>query len=243
AIHVPVEELVPYIDWSPFFHTWELRGVYPAILEHPRHGEEARKLHADAMELLERIIRERRLEPRGVYGFFPAHRRGDDVVIFEDESREQPLATFHFLRQQMVKDDGKPNWCLADFIAPGSDMEGSQGSDDGAPAAAHRRKAHLIRDYLRAFAVTSGHGLMELVLEFKAAHDDYNAIMAEALADRLAEAFAEYLHQRVREEWGYGRGENLSNEDLIKERYRGIRPAAGYPACPDHTEKRTLWRV
>jgi 5-methyltetrahydrofolate--homocysteine methyltransferase len=243
TIHVPVEELVPYIDWSPFFHTWELRGVYPAILKHPKHGEEARKLHVDALELLDRIVREKRLEPRGAYGFYPAQRSGDDVVLYEDEARARPLARFHFLRQQIARDDDKPNWCLADFIAPGPDMEDGPAPDAGEPAAAHRRKPRVIRDYLGVFAVTSGHGLPELVAEFKTAHDDYNAIMAEALADRLAEAFAEYLHRRVRDEWGYGRGENLSSDDLIKERYRGIRPAAGYPACPDHTEKRILWEL
>ncbi|MGA3267996.1 MAG: methionine synthase [Verrucomicrobiota bacterium] len=223
---VSLTDLVPLIDWTPFFHTWELRGVYPKILQHEKHGEEARKLFADAQKLLEQIVRENLLEPRGVYGFFPANRIGDDVELYIDESRAEVLATFHFLRQQIAKDDGTPNWCLADFVAEKGD--------------AHRAPLH---DYLGAFAVTSGHGLKELVDRFKADHDDYNAIMAEALADRLAEAFAEYLHQRVRTEWGYGRGENLSQEDLIAEKYRGIRPAAGYPACPDHSEKRTLWTL
>jgi len=214
------------IDWTPLFHTWELRGVYPKILQHEKHGEEARKLFADAQKLLEQIVCENLLEPRGVYGFFPANRIGDDVELYIDESRAEVLATFHFLRQQIAKDDGTPNWCLADFVAEKGD--------------AHRAPLH---DYLGAFAVTSGHGLKELVDRFKADHDDYNAIMAEALADRLAEAFAEYLHQCVRTEWAYGRGENLSQEDLIAEKYRGIRPAAGYPACPDHSEKRTLWTL
>ncbi len=221
--HLPrisLEDLVPFIDWTPFFHTWELRGVYPKILQHEKHGEEARKLFADAQELLEKIVADKLLQPRGVYGFFPANRIGDDVELYSGDSREQILATFHFLRQQIAKDDGTPNWCLADFVA-----------------------AKTSEDYLGAFAVTSGHGLETLVKKFKADHDDYNAIMAEALADRLAEAFAEYLHKRVREEWGYGREENLQVNDLIQEKYRGIRPAAGYPACPDHTEKEILWKL
>jgi 5-methyltetrahydrofolate--homocysteine methyltransferase len=213
-----LEMLVPFIDWSPFFHTWELRGVYPKILQHEKHGEEARKLFADAQSLLNRIINEKLIQTRCVYGIFPANRVGDDVEIYTDESRATVRTKFHFLRQQMDKGDGSPNWCLADFIAP---------------------KPHP--DYLGGFAVTSGIGLDALVKQFKDAHDDYNAIMAEALADRLAEAFAEWLHREVRAELGYGRLENLTNEDLIAEKYRGIRPAAGYPACPDHTEKGILW--
>lgn len=215
-----VRELIPFIDWSPFFHTWELRGVYPKILEHEKHGEEARKLFADAQKLLARINAENLLRPRGVYGFFPANRVGDDVELYADDSRSQVVATFHFLRQQIEKGDGTPNWCLADFIGTRS-----------------------LRDFIGAFAVTSGHGLEELVKEFKADHNDYDAIMAEALADRLAEAFAEWLHYRARVEWGYGRNENLLPEEFIDEKYRGIRPAAGYPACPDHTEKLILWRL
>ncbi len=221
-LRVTLEELVPFIDWTPFFHTWELRGVYPKILQHEKHGEEARKLFADAQELLEKMVSEKLLRPRGVYGLFPANRVGDDVELYTDESRTGVLTTFHFLRQQIEKTDGTPNWCLADFVAP---------------------KHSTSKDYLGAFAVTSGHGLKELVEKFKAGHDDYNAIMAEALADRLAEAFAEFLHQRVREDWGYGRKEQLTNADLIAEKYCGIRPAAGYPACPDHTEKRILWQL
>jgi 5-methyltetrahydrofolate--homocysteine methyltransferase len=221
-----LSDLVPFIDWTPFFHTWELRGVYPKILQHEKHGEEARKLFADAQKLLEQIVANRWLEPRAVYGFFPANRVGDDVQLYTDDSRTTVLTTFHFLRQQIEKTDGTPNWCLADFVAPAS--------GDRTP----RRQ-----DYLGAFAVTSGFGLDELVKRFKADLDDYNAIMAEALADRLAEAFAEFLHRRVREEWGYGRAEGLSPEDLIAEKYRGIRPAAGYPACPDHTEKNILWKL
>jgi 5-methyltetrahydrofolate--homocysteine methyltransferase len=220
TIDVPLEKLVPFIDWSPFFHTWELRGVYPKILQHEKHGEEARKLFADARTLLDEIIRKKLIQPKAVYGFFPANRVGDDVELYTDESRSKILTTFHFLRQQIEKGDGTPNWCLADFIAP-----------KGSP------------DYIGGFAVTSGHNLKELVEKFKADNDDYNAIMAEALADRLAEAFAEFLHKRAREEWGFGKVENLKSEELIEEKYRGIRPAAGYPACPDHTEKGILWQL
>jgi 5-methyltetrahydrofolate--homocysteine methyltransferase len=222
AIDASPGELVKFIDWSPFFHTWELRGRYPAILNHEKHGEEARKLFADAQKLLNEIVSKKLIQPRGVYGFFPANRIGDDVEIHRDEerNRDQVRATFHFLRQQIVKDDGTPNWSLADFVAP-----------ENQP------------DFIGGFAVTSGHGLKELVEKFKADHDDYNAIMAEALADRLAEAFAEFLHKRAREQWGYGKTEKLTPEDLIEEKYRGIRPAAGYPACPDHTEKGILWKL
>jgi 5-methyltetrahydrofolate--homocysteine methyltransferase len=213
-------ELVPFIDWSPFFHTWELRGVYPKILQHEKHGEEATKLFSDAQKLLDEIVGKKLIQPKAVYGFFPANRVGDDVELYTDESRSKVLTTFHFLRQQIEKGDGTPNWCLADFIAP-----------KGSP------------DFIGGFAVTSGHNLKELVEKFKADHDDYNAIMAEALADRLAEAFAEFLHKHAREEWGFGKIENLKPEDLIEEKYRGIRPAAGYPACPDHTEKEILWQL
>jgi 5-methyltetrahydrofolate--homocysteine methyltransferase len=236
SARVTLSELVPLIDWTPFFHTWELRGVYPKILQHEKHGEEARKLFADAQQLLEKIVGEKLLQPRAVYGLFPANRVGDDVELYLDESRTGVLATFHFLRQQIEKTDGTPNWCLADFVAPreGRRVADPNIRDGGTPS---------LPDYLGAFAVTSGHGLKELAGKFKADHDDYNAIMAEALADRLAEAFAEFLHQRVRKEWGYGRNENLSHEGLVGEKYRGIRPAAGYPACPDHTEKGMLWKL
>ncbi|MFN3409732.1 MAG: vitamin B12 dependent-methionine synthase activation domain-containing protein, partial [Limisphaerales bacterium] len=217
---VTLEDLVPFIDWTPFFHTWELRGVYPKILQHEKHGEEARKLFADAQAMLQRITRERLLTPRGVYGLFPANRVGDDVEIYTDETRATVRATLRFLRQQMAKEDGSPNWCLADFIAP-----------RGTP------------DHIGAFAVTAGHEVKAIADEFKRAHDDYSAILIEAVGDRLAEAFAEYLHKRVRDEWGFGRAENFTNEDLIAEKYRGIRPAAGYPACPDHTEKAVLWAL
>ena len=215
-----LETIARLIDWTPFFHTWELRGVYPAILNHERHGEEARKLFADAQDLLAKVIREKLLTPRCVYGLFPANRVGDDVEIYTDESRQTVRTTFHFLRQQVEKTDGSPNWCLADFIAP-----------KGQP------------DYLGGFAVTAGAETKSRADAYKAAHDDYSAIMIEAIADRLAEAFAEFMHKRTRDEWGFGRNENLTSEQLIHEEYRGIRPAPGYPACPDHTEKGILWSL
>ena len=240
---VSLSDLVRFIDWSPFFHTWELRGVYPKILQHEKHGEEARKLFADAQELLEKIIAGKLIAARGVYGFFPANRVGEDVELYTDESRKKVLMTFHFLRQQMEKTDGTPNWCLADFIAPQSAAGVSPADQTSNGTSGKMPEARFPADHLGAFAVTSGHGIDELVKKFKADHDDYNAIMAEALADRLAEAFAEFLHRRVREEWGYGKAEKLTTEDLIREKYRGIRPAAGYPACPDHTEKGILWKL
>jgi 5-methyltetrahydrofolate--homocysteine methyltransferase len=215
-----LDELVPFIDWSPFFHTWELRGRFPAILDDPAVGEQARQLYEDAQKLLQDIVNGKLYQARGVYGLWPANSRGDDVDLYVDESRRDRLATFHFLRQQMRKPENQFNHCLADYIAP---------ADSGRC------------DYLGAFAVTAGLGADELAKQFEADHDDYNAIMAKALADRLAEAFAEYLHERARRDWGYGRDEHLTKEDLIREAYRGIRPAAGYPACPDHTEKRTLF--
>ncbi len=222
---ITLADLVSCIDWSPFFHSWELRGRYPAIFNHEKYGEQARKLFDDAQALLDRVVREKLLTARGVYGFFPANSIGDDVEIYRDETRGEPLAAFHFLRQQIEKPEGQGNLCLADFIAPKD-------------AAAGR-----LRDHLGLFAVTAGIGVDTLAKQFKADHDDYNAIMIEALADRLAEAFAEYLHRRVRREWGYGAAEDLTVEQMIDEEYRGIRPAAGYPACPDHTEKWTLWDV
>ncbi len=218
----PLATLREFIDWSPFFHTWELKGVYPRIFDHAEYGAQARQLFEEANALLEKIIAESLLTARGVYGLFPAIAVGDDVQLYTDEARCQTLARFHFLRQQSNREGSEPCRSLADFIAP---------KETGLP------------DHVGAFAVTSGIGLKELCDRFKAGHDDYNAIMAEALADRLAEAFAECLHKRVREEWGYGCGEGLSTEDLIGEKYRGIRPAAGYPACPDHTEKGTLWHL
>ena len=218
----PLATLREFIDWTPFFHTWELKGVYPRILEDERQGEQARQIFAEGNALLDRMIAEKLITARGVYGLFPANAVGDDVELYTDESRGTVLERFHFLRQQANREGNEPCRSLADFIAP---------------------KETGLRDHMGAFAVTSGIGLKALCDGFRAKHDDYNAIMAEALADRLAEAFAECLHKRVRDEWGYGRAEGLSPADLIQEKYRGIRPAAGYPACPDHTEKGALWRL
>jgi 5-methyltetrahydrofolate--homocysteine methyltransferase len=220
----PLATLRDYIDWTPFFHTWELRGVYPQILENEKYGEQARTLFAEANALLDEIVSKKLLRARGVYGLFPANAVGDDVELYLDASRSQVHSRFHFLRQQTEKKDKKnePNRSLADFIAP---------------------KSTGLRDHIGAFAVSTGFGLKELCDGFRAKQDDYNAIMAEALADRLAEAFAECLHERARREWGYGESEALTPRELIAEKYRGIRPAAGYPACPDHTEKGTLWSL
>jgi 5-methyltetrahydrofolate--homocysteine methyltransferase len=218
----PLATLRDFIDWSPLFHAWGLKGVYPRILEHEQQGEQARQLFADANTLLDRIIEKNLITARGVYGFFPASAVGDDIELYADDKREKVLERFHFLRQQANREGSEPCRSLADFIAP---------------------KETGLSDHIGAFAVTSGIGLKELCDKFRADNDDYNAIMAEAVADRLAEAFAECLHKRVRDEWGYGSEEGLSNEDLIAEKYRGIRPAPGYPACPDHTEKGTIWRL
>ena len=218
----PLVKLRDFIDWTPFFHTWELKGVYPRIFEHPEHGAQARQIFSEANALLDVIIEKKLLTARGVYGFFPASAVGDDIELYTDDARKDVVQKFHFLRQQSNREGSEPCRSLADFIAP---------------------KETELRDHIGAFAVTSGIGLRELCDEFRAKHDDYNAIMAEAIADRLAEAFAEYLHKRARCEWGYGCDESLSNTDLIQEKYRGIRPAAGYPACPDHTEKGPLWRL
>ena len=218
----PLATLRDYIDWSPLFHAWGLKGVYPRIFEHEQQGEQARQLFTDANGLLDRMIEKNLITARAVYGFFPASAVGDDIDLYTDGKRENVLETFHFLRQQANREGSEPCRSLSDFIAP---------KETGLP------------DHIGAFAVTSGIGLKELCDKFRADNDDYNAIMAEAIADRLAEAFAEYLHKRVRNEWGYGCQENLSPAELIQEKYRGIRPAAGYPACPDHTEKGTLWRL
>ena len=220
--HFPLATLRDFIDWTPFFHTWGLKGVYPRILEHDGQGVQARQIFTEANALLDVIIRKKLITARGVYGFFPASAVGDDVELYTDDTRHEALERFHFLRQQSNKEGNEPCRSLADFIAP---------------------KETALPDHIGAFAVTTGIRLQELCDDFRAKHDDYNAIMAEAIADRLAEAFAECLHKRVRDEWGYGREEGLSNADLIQEKYRGIRPAAGYPACPDHTEKGTLWRL
>jgi 5-methyltetrahydrofolate--homocysteine methyltransferase len=216
---ITLETLVPLIDWSPFFHTWELRGRYPAILDDPVVGQQARELFDDAQLLLDKIRSEKLLTARGVYAFWPAKAVGDDVEVFTDDTRATQLATFRFLRQQMKKPSAQFNHCLADFIATESS------------------------DYLGGFAVTAGIGADELAAKFAAEHDDYNAILTKALADRLAEAFAEFLHREARIAWGFGRDEKLSREELLRENYRGIRPAAGYPASPDHTEKSILFRL
>ena len=216
----PLATLREFIDWTPFFHTWGMKGVYPRILEHPEHGAQATQIFNEANALLDRMVEEKPIKARGVYGLFPASAVGDDVELYTDESRGTVLTRFHFLRQQANKEGSEPCRSLSDFIAP---------------------KETGLLDHIGAFAVTSGIGLKELCDGFRAQNDDYNAIMAEAIADRLAEAFAECLHKRVRDEWGYGCAENLSPVELIQEKYRGIRPAAGYPACPDHTEKGALW--
>jgi 5-methyltetrahydrofolate--homocysteine methyltransferase len=217
---VALEKLVSFIDWSPFFFTWELKGKYPRIFEDPKFGEEARKLYDDARRLLDEIVAKKLLTAKAVYGFWPAAAVGDDVALFTDDSRQHELTRFHFLRQQWERKGQTDFLSLSDFIAP---------AESGR------------RDYLGAFAVTTGLGCDELAKRFDKDHDDYNSIMTKALADRLAEAFAEYLHKQARNDWGYGRDEKLSTDELIAEKYRGIRPAAGYPACPDHTEKRILF--
>jgi 5-methyltetrahydrofolate--homocysteine methyltransferase len=212
----PLEELVPFIDWSPFFHTWEIRGRYPDLLSDPTRGPAARELFANAQELLKEIVDKKLFTAQAVYGFFPANSDGDDIVVYADVTRTREIARLHTLRQQKDNQGAKPQLALADFIAP-------------------RDSGHV--DYIGAFAVTTGQGCQELAERFEKDHDQYNSIMAKALADRLAEAFAERLHKQVRAEWGYGKNEKFSVEDLIAEKYRGIRPAPGYPAQPDHTEK------
>lgn len=215
--------LVPYIDWTPFFQTWELAGRFPRILEDEVVGTEAKKLYADAQVMLDKIISEKWLKANGVVGIWPANSNGDDIEIYNDESRHEILNIQHTLRQQSKKADGIPNLALADFIAP---------------------KESGTKDWIGGFAVTTGLGIKEHVKRFEADHDDYNSILLKALADRLAEAFAEYLHREVRTKiWGYARDEQLQNDELIKEKYQGIRPAPGYPACPDHTEKPGLFSI
>jgi 5-methyltetrahydrofolate--homocysteine methyltransferase len=222
SVDVDIADLIPYIDWTFFFSAWELKGRFPAILDHPDHGKAARDLYEQAQALLSRIVSGKLLRARGVYGFWPANSDGDDIVLWKtaDGSHATPLTRFPMLRQQEVIADDKPNRSLADFVAP---------VESG------------ITDYVGAFAVTAGHGVDELVHRFEAEHDDYSAIIVKALADRLAEAFAEYLHAQARKDFGYGKAEQLSKDDLIAEKYQGIRPAFGYPACPDHTEKRRLF--
>jgi len=218
-----LQELVDYIDWTPFFHTWELAGKYPKILDDEVVGEQARHLFADAQDMLRKIVDEKWLTARAVIGFFPANSFDDDILVFSDESRDEVVTVLHHLRQQLAKPAERPNWCLSDFLAP---VETE------------------VKDYIGAFAVTTGVGIEEHVRRFEAAHDDYSSIMLKALADRLAEAFAERMHERVRKEfWAYAADEKLTNEQLVAEEYRGIRPAPGYPACPDHTEKQALWEL
>ena len=218
----PLEKLVDYIDWTPFFQTWELRGKYPEIFNDEYVGHEAKKLHNDALAMIDKVIAEKSLQASAIVGFYPANSVGvDDVELYTDDSRKEVLKTFHFLRQQNQKSAGIPNNCLADYIAP---------------------KETGIADYMGAFAVTAGKGIEKLVKQFEDDHDDYNSILIKAVADRFAEAFAEYMHQYVRKElWGYAADESLDNIALIREKYQGIRPAPGYPACPDHTEKGLLW--
>jgi len=222
GMEITLAEIAEYIDWSPFFSAWELHGKYPAILKDPIVGFEARRVFKDAQSLLADIIQHQLLTARGVFGFWPANSDGDTVIVYADTTRQTEIARFEMLRQQWQRKGIAHYRSLADYIAPiGSGRQ----------------------DYLGGFAVTAGHGCDELVKKFRDRHDDYSAIMVSALADRLAEAFAELLHKIARRHWGFGDRETLSMDDLIKEKYRGIRPAAGYPACPDHTEKGTLWRL
>jgi 5-methyltetrahydrofolate--homocysteine methyltransferase len=219
---IPLEQIVPYIDWSPFFQTWELKGKYPRIFEDPKLGARARELFEDAQKLLQAMVAGKRVTANAVYGFFPANAEGDDIVVYTDESRQTERTRFPTLRQQWERDGQLSFRSLADYVAP---------------------RASGIADYLGAFAVTAGLGLESLVQEFERDHDDYNAIISKALADRLAEALAEMLHKMARDDWGFGRAERLSHDDLIDEKYQGIRPASGYPTSPDHTEKRELWQL
>jgi 5-methyltetrahydrofolate--homocysteine methyltransferase len=219
---VPLAEIANYIDWTFFFSAWQLKGRFPGILDHPQYGPAARELYEHAQALLKRIIDEKLLTARGVYAFWPANADGDDIVVYQDDARRVELARFPMLRQQEVMPDQRPNRSLADFIAP---------VESGVP------------DYLGMFAVTAGIGADELVRRFEQDHDDYNAIMVKALADRLAEAFAEHLHAQARKDWGYGASEHLSVGELMAEKFRGIRPAFGYPACPDHSEKFKLFEL
>jgi 5-methyltetrahydrofolate--homocysteine methyltransferase len=221
--HLPLEELVRYIDWMPFFNAWEFAGKFPDVLTDPIVGEAASNLYADARRVLKQMIAERWLQASAVIGFFPANSVDEEIEVYADESRSEVAYRLHHLRQQKTKPAGQPHFALSDFIAP---------KDSG------------VKDWIGAFAVTTGIGLDEKVREFEARHDDYGAIMLKALSDRLAEALAERMHERARREfWGYAADERFINDELIREKYRGIRPAPGYPACPDHTEKATLWRL
>jgi 5-methyltetrahydrofolate--homocysteine methyltransferase len=217
-----IDELIPFIDWTFFFTAWELKGRYPSIFEHPQYGSAAKELYDHARALLDRMSREKLIQAKGVYGFWPANSDGDDIILYKNDARREELTRFHMLRQQEEIADRRPNRSLADFIAP---------KTSGAP------------DYIGAFAVTAGIGVDHLAKKFEKDGNDYDAIMVKALADRLAEAFAEYLHAQARRDWGYGAEEKLTSDDLVDEKYRGIRPAFGYPACPDHTEKFELFRL
>jgi 5-methyltetrahydrofolate--homocysteine methyltransferase len=221
-ISITLEEIAEFIDWTPFFMSWELHGKYPKILTDKVVGEEATKLFGDAQNMLKKIMDEKLFRASGIYGFWPANSDGDSMVLYSDDARSKELTRFHALRQQWQRKGIEHFRSLADYVAP---------TDSGR------------EDYIGGFAVTTGHGCDELASAYRKDLDDYNAIMVAALADRLAEAFAEMLHRRARVDWGFGADENLSSEELIKEKYRGIRPAAGYPACPDHTEKETLWKL
>jgi 5-methyltetrahydrofolate--homocysteine methyltransferase len=219
---VPLEEIVKYIDWTYFFSAWELKGKYPGILQHPQYGEAARELFANAQALLKKIVDGKLIRARGVHGFWPAAADGDDILVYKDEDRREILARLPMLRQQEAQQDNRPNLSLADYVAP---------------------KGSGVPDYIGMFAVTGGIGAEELVKRFEADHDDYSAIMVKALADRFAEAFATYLHARVRDDWGHPDPETTPAEDLHVEKHRGIRPAPGYPACPDHSEKFDLFHL
>jgi len=221
---IPVESLLPYIDWSPFFWTWELKGVYPKILSNEKYGEQARQLFEDAQKILEELIRKKSLHPKAVFGLWPANSKGQTVQLFSNTDRDETVKELHFLRQQKEKIAGKktPYLSCSDFVTPLSSGK---------------------IDYMGAFAVTSGTEIQTIAASYEEQHDDYSSIIVKAIGDRLAEACAEWLHKEVREQWGYGKTENLSNEDIIAEKYRGIRPAAGYPATPDHTEKRTIFEL
>ncbi len=221
--NILLDELVRYIDWMPFFNAWEFAGKFPDVLTDPVVGEAASNLYADARRVLKQMVSERWVRASAVVGLFPANAVGDDIEVYTDDSRTQVLHRLHSLRQQKPKPSGQPHYALSDFVAP---------KDSG------------IADWIGSFAVTTGIGLDEKVAEYEARHDDYGAIMLKALADRLAEALAERMHERVRRElWGYAPEERFTNDQLIRESYRGIRPAPGYPACPDHTEKGTLFRL
>jgi 5-methyltetrahydrofolate--homocysteine methyltransferase len=220
----PLDEIARYIDWSPFFSTWEISGTYPRVLDSEKYGETARRLFADAQDMLKKIISGKWLVAKAVFGLFRANSINEFIEVYDEKGATK--AILHQIRQQTKKQNGQPNYCLSDFIKPGQ----------------HNTPAE--NDYIGAFAVTAGIGIEKKLDEFAKDHDDYSSIMLKALADRLAEAFAELLHERVRKEfWGYAVNEQLSNQELIEEKYQGIRPAPGYPACPDHTEKPTIWKL